>query len=422
MFKSKLISANVWLFLLLVVLTPFSIGYVWRTPLAISYLNLLAVALTLLSLTNLILGSLQWQKVGSKGLVYAIGLMALMLIWGSLFSQPLRSILGPWTSRFLQPLLVGYIGYTLLKQNHLKLSSLVTALWVGLALVATLGLLQWGGVVSSNNISRLTGFYASPNSFARYIELLLLLLAPYLLLVASRFRLGLALIWLGGLAVMLGTLSYGGTASFAIGLTVIILFLPQAWQRLKIGFLILVIGSSLLAGIYREYLPKYNATTTASTSSLNSRQQFWQIAWGAIKEHPLTGIGLEGWERQYPELAQKHLSVTPIEAFSVQPHNIYLDAMLRAGILGLVAIIYLLFWPIVTTVRLAKSGLEKLGDDSWLVLGVLGYATSMILFGLVDDPIFSDDSMLMLFVIYFALASLFDNKKVFRPITTDLAV
>jgi len=45
-----------------------------------------------------------------------------------------------------------------------------------------------------------------------------------------------------------------------------------------------------------------------------------------------------------------------------------------------------------------------------LVLGVLGYATAMVVFGLVDDPIFSDDVMLVLFIIYLTLSSVCGRK------------
>src|SRR3989344_6061 len=407
MIKDYLLKANGWLFLVLITLIPFSFGYVWREPLAISYLNLLSVAFLILTLINLVLGSLHRQKINQKSLVVLIVLMFLMLIWGSLFSHPWRSILGPWTSRFLQPLLVGYSGYLLLKSGQLKLSVIAGALWVSLALIAGHGLLQWIDILPSNNASRLTGLYAFPNSFARYVEILLLLLWPYLVLSKDRFRPLQLLIWLAGLLVLVGTVSYAGIGSFIVGLTTIIAFLPKSFRRLKIVYIVILLVAILGGGVYRTQLPKYQATTTTSRES---RQQFWQVAWATIKEHPLTGIGLEGWERQYPELARKHLAVVPIEPTTAQPHNIYLDATLRAGLLGLIAIMYLLFWPIVITVRLAKEGLEKIGEERWLVLGVLGYATAMVVFGLVDDPIFSDDVMLMLFIIYLTLSSVCGRK------------
>lgn len=178
MAKQFLLRLNQGLFVALVVFIPFLLSYWQREPLAVSYLNLASVSVIALTALSILLGQLTLQPVRSRSLIVVIGLMAAMLAWGTIFSEPLRSTFGPWTSRFLQPVLVGYCGYLLLLQDQGLKKWFIWALWVGLALVSLHGLLQWIDYLPSNNTDRLTGVYSFPNSFARYIEILLLVLAP----------------------------------------------------------------------------------------------------------------------------------------------------------------------------------------------------------------------------------------------------
>jgi O-antigen ligase len=402
MAKQFLLRLNQGLFVALVVFIPFLLSYWQREPLAVSYLNLASVSVIALTALSILLGQLTLQPVRSRSLIVVIGLMAAMLAWGTIFSEPLRSTFGPWTSRFLQPVLVGYCGYLLLLQDQGLKKWFIWALWVGLALVSLHGLLQWIDYLPSNNTDRLTGVYSFPNSFARYIEILLLLLAPVLVFGEKRFIWAARAAWLVGLFVLLGTESYAGVASLVAGLLVMILCLPPQFKRQKIAVMVgLVVAATLVFG-FRQALPKYQATIS---SSIETRQQFWQVAWSLIKQHPLTGIGLEGWEQGYYQAALK-IYPDPIETVSAQPHNIYLDALLRAGVIGLVAVGALLFWPIVAGARWFRRD-----SGNWLALGLVGYGVAMMVFGLVDDPIFSDDAMMILFIAYFSITALVGNKK-----------
>jgi len=404
MWRRALLKINIFAFLALIALTPFFIGYLWREPLAISYLNLASGAVIILTAANLLLGSLRLEPIRSHSLTLAIVLFAAMLLWGSVLSEPLRSILGPWTSRFLQPLLVGYSGYLLLRGDLLSYQVLARALYLSLLFLAGLGLLQLNGVISANN-ERITGLYLFPNSFARYLEILLLVLLPVWLVAADRLRKWFFLIWLLGLITLLATQSYAGVGSFVLGLMALVAFLPTRFKPLKLAVIVIITLGLSAAIAWRASLPKYQETVT---SSLATRQQFWHIGWQTIKAQPLTGIGLEGWERRYLELARTYIDERQekiIETDSAQPHNIFLDGWLRGGIIGLIAVSYLLLWPIVYSWRLIKDAYTASKSAPWLAYGALGYGVAMLTFGLVDDPIFSDDAMTILFVLFFALAS-----------------
>lgn len=402
--QTKLQKLTGWIFLGLLVILPFGTTHVFKQPFAISYINIVAVTFIIVSALTLLTGKLKLEKIGNRSLTILIALMTLMLIWGTFFSEPLRSALGPWTSRFLQPLIVGYLGFLLVRQNIISIKHIAWAFWISLILVDLLGLAQLTGIVDTNNPGRLTGFYFFPNTFARYVEILLLLTLPHLLLGKNNPKLLFGLAWLVGVVMLLATKSYAGAASFAFGVMAIVLFLPAEFKRLKLTVLLIILFGLLGALIFRESLPKYQVTITGS---LKSRQQYWVIGWETIKDHPLTGIGLEGWENKYLGLARTYIDESKeplIETVSAQPHNIFLDGWLRGGIFGLIAISYLLLWPIAVSFTVLRQNLVDEANRPF-VLGLFGYGVAMILFGLIDDPIFSDDTMLLVFVLYFGLVA-----------------
>jgi len=399
-----LIHALRWWLLGLIVLLPESIGYVWHQPLAISYLNILSVGFILLLALNVILRNLKLTKISSRSLTAVIILFALMLSWGTLFSSPIQSVLGPWTSRFLQPLIVGYGAYLMLSQGKIEKTNIYTALWLSLSLLTLHGLAQWLGIIETNNFGRLTGPHDFPNSFARILIFLQLVLLPDLITSSSDRKIFKALIWFGSVLVLLGTESYAGIASLIIGSIVILLLLPSQFKKLKSVTLLLIVVAIAGGVVFRQQLPKYQATTS---TSLQTRQQFWHIAIETIKTKPITGIGLEGWERNYLTLARTYIHEPDemiIETTSAQPHNIYLDGWLRGGIVGLLAVLWFLIWPVYYGVR------HRRNIDS-TVLGLAGLGIALVVFGLVDDPIFSDDAMAFLWLIYFV----FLDKNVQNP-------
>lgn len=394
MSSKMFITALRWWLMGLIVLLPEAISYVWRQPLAISYLNILSAGFILLLALNILLRNLKLTKISSRSLNVVIILFTLMMFWGTLFSSPIQSVLGPWTSRFLQPLIVGYGSYLMLSQGKIEKTNIFTALWLSLTLLTLHGLAQWFGLIDTNNLGRLTGPHDFPNSFARILIFLQLILLPVLITDSANNKILKTIIWLASVLVLLGTESYAGIAGLIIGSIFIILLLPNQYKQLKTVSLTILILIISCGALFRQQLPKYQATTS---TSLQTRQQFWHIAWETIKTKPITGIGLEGWERNYLTLARTYIHEPDemiIETTSAQPHNVYLDGWLRGGIIGLLAVLFFLIWPVYYGVRHRKN------IDA-TVLGLAGLGVALIVFGLVDDPIFSDDAMAFLWLVYF---------------------
>lgn len=395
-----------WLFGLLF-LIPISIKYVVESPFAISYLNLISVGYILIGLTNLLLGNLRLRKIGPPSLVWVIiGLLGAMA-FALFFTDPLRNGLGLWTSRLLQPLLVGYFTYLLLDAGRLRVQEIIQAIFFSLIPLIVISLGQAFGVTAYRDPGRLTGPYPYPNTFARYVEIILLLSLPWLISERPKHYLWYWLIWTLGVLILLGSISYNGIVTFYLAALAVLwlIKLPKLTRRLLTGSLIAV---GLIVAVNAPKLPKYQ---TSITDSRLTRLEFWQVALGAIGDNLWTGIGIKGWEKNYHLLVRDYAPWPPRNWGSAQPHNVFLDAWLKAGVPGFLAISALLFWPIASGWRYWRSRRDGMAD-SWLGLAVFGYGLAMLLFGLIDDPIWSDDTVPLLMVIYLTLGFAISRKEV----------
>ncbi|MBN1310027.1 MAG: O-antigen ligase family protein [Anaerolineae bacterium] len=193
-----------------------------------------------------------------------------------------------------------------------------------------------------------------------------------------------------GLTVSRGGLLLGVPA--ALGLVIIL------WAGRR-GAIVVGIGVALEALSLIPlmlFVPRFRdmLDLSSSTSSSFFRLQVWQSALRMLRDHPITGVGLDQFLYQYrghyilPDAWQQpNLS---------QPHNFLLDYWIRLGILGLAVGVWLqvAFW------RLAWSTQRRLKDASSraLCVGLMGGMANMIAHGLVDETHFVIDLAFIFFM------------------------
>lgn len=397
-FRSGLATVTVAGLLLLMVAIPFSLDYLIMRPAALSSLNFLSVGVILLGMFSLAVGAIPWTPVKDRWLWLPIVALMLAMAYALFFTHPLRNGLGLWTSRLLQPLWLGWLTYQFLAARRLTLSWLAGAFFLSLLLLIVGGALQLGGVIPFADPGRVTVLYRWPNTFARYAEILLLVTLPWIVFAWKRYRILGLLAWSLGFLLLLSSKSYNGTLSCAIALLVMVLCLPDTFRRLKQVVVAVFLLLALLVGINAPRLPKWQ---TSITDSRLTRLEFWQVAEGVIKDHFWTGIGIKGWETQYPNLVVKYgRHYPPLNWSSPQPHNVFLDSFVKAGLPGFLGIGAILLAPVLCGWRLLHR--KPLKEEGWLGLAVLGYGLAMLLFGLIDDPLWSDDTVPVLFILLFA--------------------
>lgn len=115
-----------------------------------------------------------------------------------------------------------------------------------------------------------------------------------------------------------------------------------------------------------------------------SRLDLWSAALKLIKERPLFGAGLSGFqERSAPYFS--HANTT---ANFIDPHNILLNFWVETGLLGVIAIAWVFFIGFRTCWRGWRHG-----ASGWRPyhLGILLALVAVVVHGLVDVPYFKND-------------------------------
>jgi len=141
----------------------------------------------------------------------------------------------------------------------------------------------------------------------------------------------------------------GGRTGYVVlaALLVYFCFRWLRWQGLALAALagITVAGAGYLASDnLRERVDLVMHETAAwqpgqgATSSSGLRMDYWHTSLRIIREHPLLGVGIGGFEKAYAEKI-KGTAIKP----SNNPHNQYLLITAQLGLMGLMLLLYL-FW------------------------------------------------------------------------------
>jgi O-antigen ligase len=119
-------------------------------------------------------------------------------------------------------------------------------------------------------------------------------------------------------------------------------------------------------------------------SSVDSRIELWSAALRLIRARPLLGAGLSG----FPDRITPYFTHFHTGANFVDPHNIVLNFWVETGLLGLLAMAWIVGAAVVTCVR----GWVSL-PAAWrpYQLGVLLAMVAVVVHGLVDVPYFKND-------------------------------
>ncbi len=108
-------------------------------------------------------------------------------------------------------------------------------------------------------------------------------------------------------------------------------------------------------------------------ASVWDRLTLWQIAYRAIQEHPLKGLGFGGWD-VYAEP-----SFDAIGSATYPPHNLLLYTWVQMGVLGLVATLFFYHRAIVALRRADLPGVGYIvGAVLWCVVYSMGDNTQVL--------------------------------------------
>lgn len=299
--------------------------------------------------------------------------------------------LAQWVVLYLQPIaiffLYNYFSRTSaeLKQTiyeYVKLSVyIITALAGALALVQYFTLLtlppQWQG--NSLEPKRAIAFFAHANAYGLFVTPLLAWLIPDLVskLQAKKYFYGI--LWVvGGLGVLL-SLSRGAWLGLFAAFGIFVLL--NASKRLIFGFAVAVL---LFSGIvvavpnlrYRVLLPFYGEKSAVARLSL------WNTGTAMVKDSPVLGKGVDGFKENWDAYNKD----TGLEHYNF-PHNIFLNFWIDAGLMGLLAILFIFIFGVFRGFRAKKA------------IALSLFFVAITVHGLIDIPYFKNDLAMIFWLI-----------------------
>jgi O-antigen ligase len=223
---------------------------------------------------------------------------------------------------------------------------------------------------------RVTSFYPFPNAVGLFFAPLIPI---FLMLTAQKQKWGWRLFWvvtaLASLLAVFFSQTEGAWVGILVGLFVVGITAPKAKIATAIVGVVIVL---LVAGVPSIREPVVEKLTLKDWSGQVRRTQWIETA-HMLQDRSFFGAGLAG----YPETMTAYHKADYIEIFQY-PHNILFNFWSELGILGLLALgwILLVFWILL---RFAHP------DHRWLVRGITAGLVALVVHGLVDVPYFKND-------------------------------
>ena len=340
--QRKINVITYWLAVLTVILAPLYVVR-WNYPGGLPTTLLeLCVWLTVLSW---IIGN--WQrirafKLSRRPLVVALGLLILASIVSTFISPSRIAGLGILRAYFIEPAVFAFIIFDLISHLGSKgIDRFYIALRISAIWVSVLGLMQvmvHFPIVTPHQADRAHAVFNNGNALALYVGPILVIEIARLLSSRQRNKWGIfATILMGG--CLLATRSLGG----AIGavLTIVIWWLVKKLQWSKILSFGLIAGvTTFLIGLVfiSQVTPSVDNPWVRPGGTATVRLCLWEGTRNLLYDHLLLGSGLTGFQSLYSS------SYTTCDAEPlVYPHNWILNAWTETGLLGLVAILAVLF-------------------------------------------------------------------------------
>ena len=353
------------------------------------------------ALANLQSWSSRWGRSLSS-LDWAVLAFVLLAAISLLFSANLGVSIREFRVIIVEPAVL----YFLLRQAGLRdkqLLRLPDALVLAGLAVSVFGLYQYfvsGDVIVTEGVRRIRGVYASPNNLSLLLGRIIPLGISGLLVAKPprRHAYGAALVPL--VLCLFLTYSRGGwLLSLPAGLLTIGLLRGRRATLLALAAIILSVALLLpIVGTER-----FLSLLQVGEGTTFFRLKLWQASLAMIRDHPITGVGLDNFLYRYPDYMLPEAWQEPGLS---HPHNIVLDYWTRLGIGGIAA----LLWLQTAFFRQALGLYRRLpdGDQRAIILGLVASMVSALAHGLIDNSYFLVD-LAFVFFLSFGIVRAFET-------------
>jgi O-antigen ligase len=301
------------------------------------------------------------------------------------------------------PVLAALVLSTTLRTGH-ELRAILLALAVGVAGESLIALAQAAGkapaIFPSWEAHRAVGLFLHPNILGSFFAASILVLAAVATMtwrerpVTAAALLGAILVGLGGLVA---TESRGAFIGLLAGTAALLALLAigrhglAALSMLATVFLILFIAVPRLPETERAQFAK-RIEQLRRPGSEAGRERIYAEARHVIGDYPLTGVG----PLTFGAIGSRRSSVPGIECCLTHAHNVFLEAYLSIGPIGLVGLLWLGGGSVKRLIRLgcARRGTISSG---WAV-GVLAALVALVVAGMFDFVFWQPEMVVLLLV------------------------
>lgn len=225
----------------------------------------------------------------------------------------------------------------------------------------------WGNTVEPK---RILSFFDQPNSFALWLGPLLAFTIPFL--TQNNFKkVWIWISWILGATAIVFSLSRGSWVALLVA--VVFYFVVAPGKKVKLALIGIFLVMATI--IYVQPLFRFRITSALHhDSSTTSRLTYGKIAKNMIKDSPIFGQGLYGFETNFSKFSTDP-TVAPINL----SHNIFLNFWVETGLLGLISFLFISIWAFI---RGYKNRVLTYS------LGLCLFLITLFVHGLVDNPYF----------------------------------
>ncbi|NDJ60155.1 MAG: hypothetical protein GYB67_03470, partial [Chloroflexi bacterium] len=168
-----------------------------------------------------------------------------------------------------------------------------------------------------------------------------------------------------------------------------VIVLLLVWRRRALLPLIGLAGVGAVALIIALQSARFARLLDFSQGTNFFRLRVWQSAINVIRDHPVTGLGLD----QFLYAFQGHYILPDAwqEPTLSHPHNVILDFWVRLGILGVILFTWIQwhFWRV--ALRLYRALFDGDRVSFAILIGAMGSMANLLAHGLVDNSVYVQD-------------------------------
>ena len=171
---------------------------------------------------------------------------------------------------------------------------------------------------------------------------------------SKRLRYGLTLLGVVCLAVVYETLAKQGYFSFLAGAGVVLMLWLFSTGRKTLGKVVAIFGIFSGGLIFLGLVNVGPLASNLYKSSLEARGYYWRAAVKMVLDHPLLGVGMDGYGDWYRRSRAQDYLANNFLSVSNTAHNVYLDIASSGGLPLLVLYGLLLVFVIRSIVRVVR--------------------------------------------------------------------